>query len=78
MNILKKTLRIPEDRELKIKVPDTFHVDQKVTILIKEDESDEYKKKIELMKKSVHDEAFQKDMKEVSDDFDPIDSESLK
>lgn len=77
MNILKKTLRIPKNRELKIKIPKTFDVDQKVTILIEEDKTDNYKKKIEIMKKSLNDEAFQKDMKEVSDDFDAIDSESL-
>ena len=77
MNILKKTLRIPKNRELKIKIPKTFDVDQKVTILIEEDKTDNYKKKIEIMKKSLNDEAFQKDMKEVSDYFDAIDSESL-
>ena len=78
MKTIKKTLRIPKNRELKIKLPDTFNIDQKVTILIEEDESEDYKKKIDLMKQSVNDAAFQKDLKEISDDFDPIDYETIK
>lgn len=78
MNTLKKTLRIPKNRELKIKLPDSFEIDHKVIILIEEDLSAEYKKKIELMKKSINDPVFQKDMKEISSDFDPIDFETIK
>lgn len=45
MNTLKKTYRIPKDRELKIKLPESFEVDKKVIVSIEEDHSDEYKRK---------------------------------
>lgn len=78
MNTLKKTLRIPKSRELKIKLPESFEVNQKVFISIEEDISEEYKKKTALMRKSINDPLFQNDMKEISDDFDEIDFETLK
>ncbi|MEO8209634.1 MAG: hypothetical protein ABI840_03650 [bacterium] len=77
MNTLKKTLRIPKDRELKIKLPESFDINKKVVIMIEEEVSDDYKKKMELMKKSVNDPLFQQDMKEISDDFNPIDFETI-
>ena len=75
MNTLKKTYRIPKDRELKIKLPESFEVDKKVIVSIEEDHSEEYKKKIELMKKAAADPLFQEDVKKVMDDFSKIDFE---
>jgi hypothetical protein len=42
---IKKTLRIPKDREIKIKLPKSFKVDKKGIVSIGEDLSAEYKKK---------------------------------
>ncbi len=78
MNTLKKTLKIPKDREIKIKLPDTFGVDKKIVVMIEEEVSEDYKKKIELLKKSVEDPLFQQDMKEIMDDFNSIDFETIK
>jgi len=79
MNTLKKTLRIPKDRELKIKLPESFDINKKVVIMIEEEEekSEDYKKKLKLMKKSVEDPLFQQDMKEISDDFNAIEFENI-
>ena len=77
MNTLKKTLRIPKDRELKIKLPESFDINKKVVIIIEEEESENYKKKLELMKKAVDDPLFQQDMSEITDDFNAIDFENI-
>jgi hypothetical protein len=77
MNTLKKTLRIPKNRELKIQLPESFDVDKIVVVLIEEELPEDYKKKIELMKKSVDDPLFKQDMKEISDDYNPIDFETI-
>ncbi len=77
MSTLKKTLRIPKDRELKIKLPDSFDINKKVIVSIEEEESEEYKKNIQLMKKAAKDPLYLKDMKEVMDDFKEIDFETL-
>ena len=78
MNTLKKTYRIPKDRELKIKLPVSFEVDKKVIVAEEKDISAKYKKKVELMKKAASDPLFQEDVKIVMDDFSNIDFESLK
>ncbi|MDQ3021569.1 MAG: hypothetical protein M3R36_13525 [Bacteroidota bacterium] len=78
MNTLKKTLRIPKDRELKIRLPDTFEIDKEVTVVIEQQISGDHKNKIELMKKAAKDPLFLQDVEEIMEDFKHVDFETLK
>lgn len=76
MEALKQTLKIPKDHELKIKIPLNIPENETVeVILIIENRQAKFKHKINEMKKAVNDERFMEDLKEVSKDFEAVDSE---
>jgi len=77
MNTLKKTLRIPKDRELRIKLPESFEIDKNVVITVKEEEKNEFEEKINSIKEAVNDKLYMEDLKDVMDDFKYIDSENI-
>ncbi|GFO95837.1 hypothetical protein ig2599ANME_0018 [groundwater metagenome] len=76
MEALKQTLKIPKDHELKIKIPLNIPENETVeVILIIENRQAKFKHKINEMKKAVNDERFMEDLREVSKDFEAVDSE---
>ncbi len=76
MEALKQTLKIPKDHELKIKIPLNIPENETVeVILIIENRQAKFKHKINEMKKAVNDERFIEDLREVSKDFEAVDSE---
>lgn len=78
MKRYKKTIKIPGNHELKIKIPDDFPTDEfvEVIILLKKDR-DDFEAKIEELKKAMKDEVFLRDVEEVSEDFEIVDSEII-
>lgn len=77
MNTLKKTLRIPKDRELRIKLPESFDINRKVVIVINEEGTNDFEERINSIKEAVNDKLFMEDLNEVMDDYKFIDSENL-
>lgn len=76
MEALKQTLKIPKDHELKIKIPMSIPENETVeVILIIENRQEKFRHKINEMKNAIRDERFMGDLKEVSKDFEAVDSE---
>ena len=76
MEALKQTLKIPKDHELKIKIPQNIPENETVeVILIIENRQEKFRHKINEMKKAVKDERFMEDLRNVSKDFEAVDSE---
>jgi hypothetical protein len=72
---LRQILKIPRDHELKIKIPQNILENETVeVILIIEDRETKFRHKINEMKKAVKDERFMEDLREVSKDFEAVDS----
>ena len=76
MEALKQTLKIPKNHELRIKIPQNIPENETVeVILIIENRQEKFRHKINEMKKAVKDERFMNDLREVSKDFEAVDSE---
>ena len=76
MEALKQTLKIPKDHELRIKIPQNIPENETVeVILIIENRQEKFRHKINEMKKAVKDERFMEDLRNVSKDFEAVDSE---
>ncbi|MDW7726523.1 MAG: hypothetical protein SCH70_05320 [Candidatus Methanoperedens sp.] len=76
MEALKHTLKIPKNHELKIKIPLNIPENETVeVILIIENRQEKFRHKINEMKKAVKDERFMEDLRNVSKDFEAVDSE---
>ncbi|MDO8728096.1 MAG: hypothetical protein Q7J35_18745 [Candidatus Methanoperedens sp.] len=76
MEALRQILKIPRDHELKIKIPQNILENETVeVILIIENRQEKFRHKINEMKKAVKDERFMDDLKNVSKDFEAVDSE---
>ncbi len=76
MEALKQIKRIPKNHELKIKIPQNIPENQTVeVILIIKKQQKDFKQKINELKYAEKDEIFQEDLKEISKDFESIDSE---
>jgi len=74
MEAIKQIVRIPEDHEIKIKVPQYLLKNEIVeVILIIKKRSDNFEQKINELRDAMKDEFFLSDLKEVSEDFDKID-----
>ncbi len=74
MEALRQIVRIPEDHEIKIKVPQYLLKNEIVeVILIIKKRSDNFDQKIDELRNAMKDELFLSDLKEVSEDFDTID-----
>jgi hypothetical protein len=68
MKAIKQIVRIPEDHEIKIKVPQHLLKDEIVeVILIFKKRSDDFKQKIGDLKEAMKDELFISDLKEMVD-----------
>jgi mannitol/fructose-specific phosphotransferase system IIA component (Ntr-type) len=76
LEAVKQILRIPRNHELKIKIPKDFPENETVeVILILNKRQDSFKQKIQELKEAVKDNRFMNDLREVSDDFNTVDSE---
>ncbi len=76
MEALKQIMKIPKDHELKIKIPQNIPENETVeVILIIENRQVKFRQKINEMKKAVNDERFMNDLREISKDFEAVDSE---
>ena len=76
MEAVKQILRIPRNHELRIKVPKDFPENETVeVILIMNKRQGSFKQKIQELKEAVKDNRFMNDLREVSDDFNIVDSE---
>jgi len=65
--------RQPVGRE----APPSFTVGKRVVVTVEDEQAINRKQKLALLKKSVRDPLFQRDVQEVANDFDPLDEESL-
>ncbi len=76
MEALKQIKRIPKNHELKIKIPQNIPENQTVeVILIIKKRQKNFKQKINELKYAKKDERFQEDLRDISKDFESVDSE---
>ena len=76
MEAVKQIVRIPRNHELKIKIPQDYPENETVeVILIMKNRQDNFKQKIQELKKAVKDNRFMNDLRDVSEDFNTVDSE---
>ena len=72
----KEIYDVPKNHQLTINLPANFPSKQKVVVTVEEVPLSK-KEKLKLMKRAASDPLFIKDMKEVNNDFDLINNESL-
>lgn len=76
MEAIKQIVRIPEDHEIRIKVPSYIPKNEIVEmILIIKKRPDSFNQKIRELKESVKDDIFLNDLKDISEDFRGLDLE---
>ena len=76
MEAIKQIVRIPENHEIKIKVPSHIPENEVVeTILIIKKMPRNFKQKIKELKEASKDESFLNDLKDISEDFKAVDLE---
>lgn len=76
MEAIRQIVRIPQDHEIGIKVPQYVPENETVeVILIIKKMPDSFKQKIEELKEAVRDDLFLDDLVGVSEDFITVDSE---
>ncbi|WP_262249009.1 hypothetical protein [Parapedobacter soli] len=66
-----------KDSVLVVKLPPRFTIGKRVLVTVEDEQAAGRKQKLALLKKSVKDPLFQRDIQEIAQDFDPIDEESL-
>ena len=79
MKAIKQNIRIPENHELKIKVPKHIPANEvaEVVLLVKGKKDSLFKAKIEELKKAKTDKLFLEDLQNTLDDFKAVDVEGL-
>ena len=76
MEAIKQIVRIPENHEIKIRIPQYVPENEIMeVILIIKKKPDSFKQKIEELKEAVRDNLFLEDLRTVSEDFKTADSE---
>lgn len=79
MNIIKQIVKIPKDREIRIKIPSYIPENETVeVILILKKSSEDLKQKINELKKAMNYDLFIDDLRGVSEDFKTVDLEGWK
>ena len=79
MEAIKQTVRIPEDHEIKIKIPYYIPENEVVEVfLIVKKKPAAFKQKVEELKEAVRDKVFLDDLRDVSEDFKALDLEGWK
>ena len=70
MEAIKQIVRIPEDHELRIKIPGSVPENEMMeVILISKKKQDNFNQKIRELKEAVEDNLFLDDLEEIGDDF---------
>lgn len=76
MQAVKQTMKAPEDRELRIHLPNEVPPNTIIeVILIYGEPQSTYTANIDSLKAAMADELFRQDLKELADDFTSIDGE---
>ncbi len=76
MEAIKRTVRTPKNREIRIRIPDQIPENEPVEIiLVFGKETENFDMKINELKTAMNDELFLSDLKEISSDFEGIDLE---
>jgi len=73
---LKQVLTV-KDNLLIVKLPPRFTTGKRVVVTVEDEQKVNRKQKLALLKRSTNDPLFQSDIREVANDFDPIDDESI-
>ena len=77
MNTIKSRIKIPANRIINIKIPDSIPIDEQVEVVVTyKHDTNSYQKKIEMLQGAEQDKNFLADIKNISEDFEPIDLES--
>ncbi len=76
MEAIKQTIKVPENHELKIKIPSYIPTNEEVVLFIKKKKTT-FKAKIGELKKSKSDKLFLEDLQSAMDDFKVPDAEGL-
>lgn len=76
METIKKTLKVPKNHELRIKISEDIPENEIVEIImIFKKDVESYENKIEMMRSALNDKYFLDDLKEITEDFKDIDME---
>lgn len=76
MEAIKQIVRIPENHEIRIKIPQYVPENEIMeVILIIKKRPDNFKKKIEELKEAVRDNLFLDDLRDISENFRTVDLE---
>jgi hypothetical protein len=79
METIKQTVKVPENHELKIKIPSHIPTDEETEIVLHiKKKNTAYKAKIAELKKSKTDKLFLEDLQNDIDDFKAVDAEGLQ
>lgn len=78
MEVIKQTFRVPENRELRIKIPEQVPANElaEVVLFIRKNKQN-LKAKIRELKKSKADKIFLEDLHDTLEDFRSVDAEGL-
>ncbi len=74
---IKQIVHIPENHELKIKIPEHIKANGLVEVVLLVNVEKSHKEKIEKLKKSKTDKLFLEDMQTMVEDFKAVDAEGL-
>ncbi|MCC7573369.1 MAG: hypothetical protein KO464_08265 [Candidatus Methanofastidiosum sp.] len=74
METIRQTLKVPKNRELKIKIPDYVNENDSVEAIVIIGLEDQ-KKKIKELKKAMNDKLFLEDLNQIRNDFEGVDLE---
>lgn len=66
-----------KDNVLIVELPSCFTAGKRVVVTVEDEQSTSRKQKLTLLKESAKDPLFQRDIREIAEDFDPLDKESL-
>ncbi|HDP35684.1 MAG TPA: hypothetical protein ENN29_11320 [Candidatus Hydrogenedentes bacterium] len=76
MQAIRQTMRAPENRELRIHLPDEIAPNAAIEIIVMYDETQNTRAdKINGLKAAMNDELFKHDLKEIASDFASVDME---
>ncbi|MBM2816873.1 MAG: hypothetical protein HW421_3635 [Ignavibacteria bacterium] len=76
MITLKRNIKIPSDRIVKLKIPETVPINERVEVIMNfNSKKNSYKSRIKALDDMKCDKIFLEDIKHIAEDFKHIDSE---
>ncbi len=76
METIKQTVKVPENHELKVKIPEHIPANEEIILLIKKKKAT-FKAKISELKKAKDDKLFLEDLQNTIRDFKVADADGL-